>query len=174
MTSRKKRTAKVKILGLDTSSSRTGFSVIRADLGGREKVEFLKHGSFSLNPKDCVGKRIVEFRDHLRGLIKKHKPHVVAAEMHHIRFVKTAKTLLKFMGIVVSEAYDATGVELDEISQRTIRSVLGCKSRTRKEAKEEVRQILERDHGIEVENDDESDAVAVALIAAGRLRKAHR
>jgi Holliday junction resolvasome RuvABC endonuclease subunit len=168
---KKKKIDRPKILGLDTSSVRTGYAVVQIDLRKRKKIEFLDHGSFQVG-KGGIGERLVRFQKEIRRILERNKPDTAAIERHHLRFVKTAQTLFKFAGVAITEAAAATSREVDEINQETIRSVLGCVPRTRKEAKEEIMRILRDDYGVEVENDDEGDAVAVAIVGAGRLRKA--
>jgi len=166
---------KIRILGLDSSSGVTGWALLETDFTARSKI--LKTGKFTT--KSHIGKklrpmaeRLVDFHLSLVALFEDTRPDYVAFEAHHIAKLKAAMTILKFMGVGLRTARAYTHKEVIEISPAEIRSDLRCKGK-REEAKEAVRVTVNKMFGLTIEKgqEDISDAVAVAIVATGRVRQ---
>jgi len=169
---------KIRILGFDSSSGITGWALLETDLVSKSKI--LDKGMFTT--KSHISKklrpmadRLVDFYRNLDALFKKARPDYVAFEQHHIAKLKAAITILKFMGVGLCAAKAYTGREVIELSPAKIRSDLRCKG-LRNEAKEAVRKTVNKmfDLAIEPGQEDISDAVAVAIVATGRIRQLER
>jgi Holliday junction resolvasome RuvABC endonuclease subunit len=164
----------IKILAFDSSSGVTGWALLTTTLrGGKIKLKEFDH--FKIRAK--VGKktrsipeRLDEFSHEIMALLSRHKPDYVAFEEHHINRINAAKVLLKFMGVGLQLAYQCTGKDPIELSPREIRTQLKINWMSRDIAKEMVKQEVEEFFGITVEIDDESDAIALAMASAGKVR----
>jgi Holliday junction resolvasome RuvABC endonuclease subunit len=164
-----------KILAFDSSSGITGWALLTVPISAGRKIKLLKFGHFKI--KSAVGKktrpipeRLVEFGECIEDLIRQHSPAYVAFEEHHISKIKAAKTLFKFMGVGLEIAYRYTKREVIEMTPREIRTNIGINWMSRDIAKELVKKEIENFFNVKVKIDDESDAIALAIAAAGKVR----
>lgn len=164
----------MRILAFDTSSGVTGWALIKS---GRE-ISVLDYGHFETKSKKGktllpMGERLALFKENIlplfNGLIGTKSPYV-AVEEHHVHQIKAAKTLMKFMGVFLLIAYEKVGNRIIEISPRKVRTELGVTEMKRDPAKKAIRRIVEKMFGIKVNCFDESDAIAVGIVAAGQIR----
>lgn len=167
--------AAIKILAFDSSSSDTGWALLSVPLKTDRKIKLLKFGHFKI--QSSVGKktrpipeRLVEFGENIGDLVWQHAPTYVAFEEHHINKIKAAKTLFKFMGVALEIAYRYTEKEVIELTPRKIRTQIGITWMGRDIAKAMVKTEVEKFFGIKVKTEDESDAIALAIVAAGKVR----
>jgi Holliday junction resolvasome RuvABC endonuclease subunit len=151
------------ILGLDTSSVVTGWAKI--EWTGKE-VRWIDSGTFRVIPSRPLGQRLHDFRERVDQLLGFHpSPTVMAIEKSHIRFIKTAVTLAKFIGIAEELAWAHGLRETAEINASRVRRLIGSKS------KEETQKIVNEKFGLKITILDESDALAVAWASPSEIRK---
>jgi crossover junction endodeoxyribonuclease RuvC len=112
-------------------------------------------------------KRLAEVARRLRGVIAEHTPQAAAIEeVFYSANVKTALKLAQVRGVALLTAAEA-GLELGEYSPLEIKtSVVGYGRAEKRQVKLMVKSLLELDR--ELESEDASDAVAVAICHATR------
>jgi Holliday junction resolvasome RuvABC endonuclease subunit len=113
------------ILGLDVSSTSTGFCV-------------LKRGRFTKSPKDfgvispdknlSLGEKLVFFRDSLQRLLEKYKPTKVVIEDVFIRHKSVVVLLSRFSGVAI-EVCTKAGLEPELLTATEVRAVFGLKNK---------------------------------------------
>lgn len=163
----------VKILGFDSSSGVTGWALVTTNFRTAIKLKEFDH--FKIRPRKgkktrSIPERLDEFSHEIMALLSRLKPDYVAFEEHHINKISAAKVLFKFMGVGLQLAYQCTGREIIELTPREIRTEIGINWMGGEIAKEMVLQAVEKFFDITVDIEDESDAIAVAMVAVGRVR----
>jgi Holliday junction resolvasome RuvABC endonuclease subunit len=167
------------LLAFDSSSTTTGWALMGVPLSPGGKIKLKKFGHFKIRTARTkkkkripipIPKRLVDFADTIEALIRDLKPAYIAFEEHHIAKASAAKTILKFMGVALEIAYRYTEKEVIEIGSRKIRTELGITWMGRDIAKAMVKTEVEKFFGIEVEIEDESDAIALGMVSASRVK----
>lgn len=157
-TKKSRRKAKVKILGLDPSSTATGWALISP-----EGPALLEAGTFHLKKKS-LDDRLIEFRSLLTDLLKKLDPDVVAAESPFIGRLKgnAASALYQIRAVIVLTCMDL-GIPLVFYTPKEARKIVLGQGSLRKEA---VSRAMRSRFG-DIGDDHACDAACVALAAAG-------
>src|SRR5947209_9554083 len=114
---------RVRVLGIDCGSQRTGYGVIDSD-GGEHRM--IAAGVICTSPKWPFEKRLLEIAQGLRGLIREHTPELAAVEgIFHSANVKTALKLAHVRGVALLAIAEA-GIDLAEYSPLEVKmSVVG-------------------------------------------------
>lgn len=111
------------VLGLDVSSSRTGFCVIKNGRWTKSKSSFgtiVPVGSY-------LGEKLVSFRDQLEAVLKRVSPtHVIIEDIFSGPNVSTMKTLARFSGVAIELCRRLVGTEALVVNTVRVRSVVGC------------------------------------------------
>ncbi len=147
------------VLGIDCGTEKTGFGVIESD-GLTHRL--ITAGVIRTNPKDALSKRLLEIAVGLRKTIDEFQPRTGAIEeVFHAVNVKTALKLCHVRGVAMLVIAEA-GMSLGEYSPLEVKtSVVGYGRAEKKQVQLMVRSLLRLDR--EIESEDASDAVAVAI-----------
>jgi crossover junction endodeoxyribonuclease RuvC len=158
----------MRVLGIDCGTERTGYGVIESD--GRAH-RMVAAGVIRTSPKEPLETRLAAIAAGLRKLISEHAPQAAAVEaVFYSNNVKTALKLAHVRGVALLTIAEA-GLELGEYSPLEIKtSVVGYGRAEKRQVQMMVRSLLGLER--EVESEDASDAVAVAICHATR-RAAH-
>ena len=154
------------LLGLDIATYKSGWAVLNV---GDGPLELVSYGLIDLPTKKSVklGQRLHLFREHLQAIIVEHEPDRVVIEDAHIRFIKSAKSLLKTHGIALGIVWQLLQKEVSYIQPAKIRGILGCKDKTGARLAVNERFELE----LTEEQEDISDAIATAWAGYSAVRK---
>jgi len=164
----------VRVLGIDCGSERTGYGVIESDGLDHRMVAA---GVIQTNPKWPFERRLLAIAHGLRELIQEHTPEFAAVEgIFYSANVKTALKLAHVRGVALLTVAEA-GMELAEYSPLEVKiSVVGYGRAEKRQVQMMVQTLLRL--SAQVESEDASDALAVAICHATRessnRRLAHR
>lgn len=153
----------MRILGVDCGSERTGYGVIESD-GRRHRM--LAAGVIRTNPKSALNARLLEIARGLRDVIGEFAPEAAAVEeVFHSHNPKTALKLAHVRGVALLAIAEA-GIELGEYSPLEVKtSVVGYGRAEKQQVQLMVKNLL----GLsELQSEDASDAIAVAICHATR------
>jgi crossover junction endodeoxyribonuclease RuvC len=154
----------MRILGIDCGIEHTGYGLIESD--GRSH-QIIAAGSISTHPREPLQNRLRIIAEGLRQVISAHSPDVAAVEeVFYAQNVKTALKLSHARGVVLLTIAE-TGLPLGEYSPLEIKtSVVGYGRAEKHQVKRMVQSLL----GLadEIESEDASDALAVAICHATR------
>jgi len=158
----------VRVLGIDCGSERTGYGVIDTD-GVEHRM--VAAGVIRTSPKWRFEKRLFEIARELRRLIGEYAPETAAVEgIFYAANVKTALKLAHVRGIALLAIAEAA-MEVAEYSPLEIKmSVAGYGRADKRQVQTMVRALLRLP---EIESEDASDALAVAICHATH-ESAHR
>jgi len=166
-----KNCACTRILGIDPGSAICGWAVIESERG--EDSHLIASGCIKTHKKDSTAKRLQILHDELSSVIKKYHPAEAAVEQ--LFFVQNVKT-----GIAVGQA---RGVVLLALSQADIKifeyeptqvklALVGYGRADKRQVQSMVKLILKLDKVIT--QDDEADAVAIAICHINHANHANR
>lgn len=151
------------ILGLDPGSTRVGYGLIRKEKSG---LKFIKSGLLKIISKD-KGQRLWELEKSFSRLLKKEKPDLAAIEkLYFAKNLKTAMEVAESRGILTLLIIKHK-IPLLEYTPSEIKSgITGYGRADKKTILKIVAKILKI--GKIQGGDDAADALAAAIIAAGR------
>jgi crossover junction endodeoxyribonuclease RuvC len=153
----------MRILGIDPGTSRIGYGLIDGD-----KSKLIRYGVIEAKEKELTGK-IANLTAQLRILLSETSPDLIAIEkLYFAKNQKTAMDVAQARGAILSICLEKK-IPTVEYSPNEVKSqVAGYGLADKKAVAKMVRLILK------VESlsgyDDASDALAIALTAAGRQR----
>ena len=152
----------MRVLGIDCGTERTGYGVIDSD--GRLH-RMLAAGVITTDPKAALETRLLRIAHGLREMIAEYKPDAAAVEeVFHAVNVKTALKLAHARGVALLTVAEG-GLPLGEYSPLEVKtSVVGYGRAEKRQVKTMVRSLLHLDR--ELESEDASDAIAVAICHA--------
>lgn len=150
------------ILGIDPGIADTGFGLISAN-GSR--LICLDYGSIKTSSKKSLSIRLLELGTELDGLIKKHKPDIIAVE--ELYFCNNAKTALivgQARGVVLYVAMQ-NGLPLKNFTPLQVKQAVSTYG---KADKGQVQRMVKMILGLKEipKPDDAADALAVAICGA--------
>lgn len=154
------------ILGLDPGLADTGFGVIKKE---KDKFRLIECGSIKTKAGRDQSERLLELRNKLIAIIKKHRPAVAAVE--ELFFAKNAKTALavaQARGVILLTAREQ-GLTVREFTPLEVKMALTGYGRA---DKNQIQQMVKTVLGLESvpKPDDAADALAVA-ICCGQTKK---
>lgn len=118
-----------KILGLDVSSSSTGYCIIN---NGRLLKSSL--GTINPNNKGSYGERLQYFAEHLAHLLQKHQPDsVIVEDIFKGPNIKTFKTLAMFRGVCFLTVFNETGKNPVSVMPTEARKLVGTDGITKED-----------------------------------------
>ena len=164
----------MRVLGIDCGSERTGYGVIESDGLDHRMVAA---GFIRTNTKWPFERRVLVIANGLRELIQEHAPEFAAVEgIFYSANVKTALKLAHVRGVALLAVAEA-GMKLAEYSPLEVKiSVVGYGRAEKGQVQMMVQTLLRLPS--QVESEDASDALAVAICHATRessnRRLAHR
>ena len=140
------------IWALDLSLRNSGFCVFD------DKRNILQIGSIPTTAKDSDGVRLKTIADSLIKVSKKFPADIIIIEKGFFRFYKASQQLNKVLGLVNYLFWDIKQVYY---APTTIKKTITGSGKAKKE---EVKDCVLLEYpNISIENDDESDALAVGL-----------
>ena len=156
--------ARMRVLGIDCGTELTGYGVIETD--GRTH-RLIAAGYIRTSTKAPLKRRLLEIARGLREVICQHAPECAAVEeVFYSANVKTALKLSHARGVALLTIAEA-GLPLGEYSPLEVKtSVVGYGRAEKSQVKLMVRSLLGLEY--EIESEDASDAVAVAICHATR------
>jgi crossover junction endodeoxyribonuclease RuvC len=155
-------------LGIDPGTRRVGYGVI---LQERNEAIFVEAGIMPIKSKDDVG-ALEDLKRGLDKLIQKHEPDVLAIEkLYFAKNQKTALAVAQARGVILLAAREH-GLRIREYSPNEVKmGVTGYGAADKKAVLKMVRLILKKP-GLAL-IDDASDALALAIMAAGERGYPH-
>jgi len=160
----------MRVLGIDCGTEKTGYGMIESDGLSHRLVTA---GVIRTSPKDPLSKRLLEIGDGLRKIISEFHPDGGAIEeVFHAVNVKTALKLCHVRGVAMLVIAEA-GISLGEYSPLEVKtSVVGYGRAEKQQVQLMVCSLLKLDR--QIESEDASDAVAVAICHATHLSSMQR
>lgn len=153
------------ILGLDVSSSSTGYAVLR---NGRWTKSATSFGKIKIPSSLPLSQRLVQFRDSLQEVILKVKPtHIIIEDVFSGRNVATMKLLARFNGVAVELSRRLLGKDPTITLTAAVRSGLAC-GKSKEEAFSFICKKYKLDWTFNTMN-DVTDALALALYRHAQL-----
>ena len=149
-------------LGIDPGTRRVGYGVVRKDGGD---IVFVAAGLLDIKSGDDIA----ALREAKRGtdrLIKKYNPDVVGVEkLYFAKNQKTAIAVAQARGIILLSASEHD-VPIKEYAPNEVKSKITGYGFADKEAVSKMVRLILGKHDLKIV-DDASDALAIAIIAAG-------
>ncbi len=160
----------MRVLGIDCGTERTGFGIVDSD--GRTHT-LVDCGVIRTSSKALLGERLHEIASELRARIGSFAPDMAAVEeVFYAVNVKTAVKLSHVRGVALLVIAEA-GVEFAEYSPLEVKSsVVGYGRAEKQQVKKMVATLLRLER--EIESEDASDALAIAICHANRHATALR
>lgn len=152
-------------LGIDPGTRRVGYGLV---LKTGNSLRLIDAGILKINSENDIG-ALLEIKTELSSIISTHCP--VAAGIEKLFFSKNQKTALQVAearGVALVCCAEA-GIKILELSPNEVKSgITGFGSADKKAVLKMVRLIL-KEPSLEV-IDDASDALALAILTAGRAK----
>jgi Holliday junction resolvasome RuvABC endonuclease subunit len=151
------------ILGLDISSSCTGWAVLKR--GRFYKRVDLDYGWIKPKAKLSPAKKLNFFRQELKKIIEIVKPDLIIAEdVFYYKNPKVLKILSRFQGVAMESIYNDFEIEIFTVAVTELRSIFGT------QAKENIFNIIKEKFKLDPtwefsEYNDITDAIAVSYFA---------
>lgn len=157
------------ILGIDPGYERLGISILEINQNNHPKEKLIFSDCFTTNKKDPHERRLGEIMIHIEKIIKKYKPNILAIEKVFFTVnQKTAMAVAESRGVILAVA-GSMNVKIIEFSPTEIKSgVAGYGNANKKDIKFMVPKILKTN--LTTTQDDEIDAIAIAICASATLR----
>ena len=154
-------------LGLDISSTTSGWAVVDAAPGG-SKPRLLASGIVRMNrhKNDSIGLRLERLFDELVPILKEWMPARAALEAGYAHNSGTTTRRLAMASGVAVLVCHAAGVPVDEVPPSKVKKAIGGHGHAEKERMESAVRMLCAGCPAAFASDDESDAVSVALYGA--------
>ncbi len=154
------------ILGIDPGSRRVGYGLIKQS--GGHKLELLGAGLLPIKSKSEEG-ALLEIRLGLLDLISKNSPGVLVIEkLFFSRNQKTAIAVAQARGAIILTCAEK-GLKIQEVSPNEVKSGIGGYGLADKRAVLKMVRLILNQPDLRL-IDDASDALAIAIFGAGRLR----
>jgi crossover junction endodeoxyribonuclease RuvC len=157
------------ILGIDPGIEKVGIAIIEITPNNKKKETVVYSECFMTDKKIEIHKRLALIYKRMQEIIKKYSPTIVAIE--HIFFSvnqKTAIVVAEARGVILASA-GINNLEIIELTPNEIKqSVTGYGKATKKDIIKMIPKII--DLPTKSLQDDEIDAIAIALSASSRLR----
>lgn len=143
----------MKILGLDTSTTSTGYAVL-------DNNKLLSYGTIKTPKKADLLDKIIYIEEHIKQIIKaKEIEFIVIEDLAVTRSASTTKALAGLLYHLLTE-FRKRDLLVVQARPSEWRKVCGIKGKCRKELKENAIQHVKNVYNIDV-NDDEADAICI-------------
>lgn len=144
----------MKILGLDTSTSATGFAILN-------EKKIIESGVIKPSKKDDAIKRIIYIEKEIMRLSDKYRPQIIVIEeMVTFRNANSLRVLIALIYHLVIE-FTKKGIKVCLVRPSVWRKTCGIKGRVRSEYKINAIKYIKEKYNKEV-SDDEADAICIA------------
>ena len=149
------------ILGIDPGTATTGYGVIR---GGKD-LQCIDYGVIETGAKLPPAERLKIINRELDGIIKKHKPSIMAVErLYFFKNLKTAMPVSQAKGVIMFTAA-ARNLPVREFTPPQVKmAVAGYGKADKKQIQKMVKTLLKLKE--EPKPDDAADALAIAVCCA--------
>lgn len=156
----------MRILGIDPGSSRIGYGLI--EKGAGQKLALLDYGVIEISPRLPKEKMLAVGR-RMKELVSSMQPDIAAVET--LYFSKNQKTAIEVAGArgVILYVLQDEGVEIVEYGPGEIKAAVAGYGNADKQAVAKMVKMILNITEL-VGHDDASDALAVAITAAGHLK----
>jgi crossover junction endodeoxyribonuclease RuvC len=156
------------ILGIDPGIEKLGIAILKIDKTSQTREEVLYSECFMTSSKDTVQDRLASIYSKIIEIVKEYKPTIVAIEK--IFFTvnqKTAVVVAQARGTVLA-AIGQNMLPIIELTPTEIKeSITGYGRATKKDIIKMIPKIIKlKTNSLQ---DDELDAIAIALTAAPRI-----
>ncbi len=153
------------ILGIDPGTARMGYGIIKKEGG---KTLFLDAGILRTHEADGVH-ILIQIKLGLEEIIKKWKPEIMAIEkVYFSKNQKTAMSVAEARGVAILTGLE-NGLEIREYSPNEIKSGLTGYGHADKRGVAKMVNLALGTPKLKI-IDDASDALAIAIFAAGAIR----
>tara|TARA_B100000989_G_C19527588_1_gene467756 strand:- start:2593 stop:3090 length:498 start_codon:yes stop_codon:yes gene_type:complete len=152
------------ILGLDPGLSSTGWGVIE-NLGNKD--EHIDNGAIVTNQKKDIGFRLEKIFNELNKIINNFKPNYLSVENIFINInPESSIKLAEARGVIFLSA-SINRIHISEYSPNQVKkNLVGYGHATKIQIKQMLKRLFP---GINIHNNDSSDALAVAICHSMRL-----
>ena len=148
------------VIGLDVSSTSTGWAVLKSKrFYKREGIDF---GLIKPHKKLVLAEKLNYFRSELSKVISRVSPDVVGIEdIFLLRNVKTLKLLGRFSGVAIETVYDFSGVVPYIVQVKESRVQWGTQDK--EEVFEKIKNKYKMNEWLFKKHNDLTDAISIAL-----------
>lgn len=156
----------MKILGIDPGIGRMGYAIVTTS---GNKAVLLECGCITTEAKTPEPQRLLEIKNDLTTIIKKHKPEIMCIEsLFFANNAKTAMTVGQARGVAVVMGAEA-GMQIIEMTPLQVKIAITGYG---KADKAQVQRMLLTIFGIKKipKPDDAADAAAIAWAGIGRVK----
>lgn len=156
----------MKILGIDPGIGRMGYAIVTAN---GNKAVLVECGCITTESKTAEPQRLLEIKNDLETIIKKHKPEILCIEsLYFANNAKTAMTVGQARGVAVVMGAEA-GMQIIEMTPLQVKIAITGYG---KAEKSQVQRMLLTIFGIKKipKPDDAADAAAIAWAGIGRIK----
>jgi len=157
------------ILGIDPGTARVGYGVIKKEGG---KVLFLDAGILKIKKQE--GQHIfLQIKIGLEQIIKKWRPEILAVEkVYFSKNQKTAMSVAEARGVIILTGLEA-GLKVKEFSPNEVKAGITGYGHADKQGVAKMVNLALETPRLKV-IDDASDALAIAIFAAGAMKLEYR
>ena len=156
------------IIGIDPGTATTGYGVIKKT---KSQLMCLAYGSITTPAKQANNLRLQKIYKETLGLIKKHKPDIIAIEkLFFFKNLKTVMPVAESRGVILLACCESKA-QIKELTPLQIKmGICGYGRAEKKQIQKMVKEILKLK---EIPKpDDASDALAAAICCSFNLSKA--
>lgn len=146
----------MKVLGLDTSTTSTGYAVIDT-----ETKKIISYGTIKTPKENDIFDKIIYIEDHIKQIVKsKEIEFVIVEDLAVTRSAITTKVLAGLLYHLLVE-FRKRDLLVVQVRPSEWRSFCNIKGKYRKELKENTIKHIQERYDLNV-NDDEADAICIA------------
>jgi len=141
------------ILSIDSGIEKTGYAVFK-------DKKYLTSALIKTSKNNLTELRLKEIFNQLKKVIKKHKPEVIILEQ--LFFFKNQKTAIRVsqaQGVILLLAAE-NKIKVEYLTPLQIKQIITGYGKADKKA---VQKMIKLETGININQDDEADAVAIGL-----------
>jgi len=155
------------VIGIDPGTARIGYGAIKKEYG---KISFLDAGILKIEKSRPA---LLQIKNELDSLLRKWKPDIMGVEkVYFSKNQKTALSVAEARGVILLAGFEA-GVEIKECSPNEVKSGLTGYGHADKRGVAKMVNLALGTPNLKI-IDDASDALAIAIFAAGTLRAGKR
>lgn len=156
----------MRIIGIDPGIGRTGYAIIAYD---SKQTNLVACGCITTSPKTLGATRLLEIKNDISDIIKKHKPDTMCIEsLFFAANAKTAMSVGQARGVVLLTACEL-GLKIIELTPLQVKMAATGYGKADKAQVQRMVQKLLRLKKIP-KPDDAADAAAIAWAGIGRFR----
>lgn len=145
------------VMGIDSSTSSTGWAILYEQDG---EIELVKYGSIKPEGKNTI-RKIITILDELKKIRRENDPEMVVIEDLNVsRNMRSTKVLAGLL-IAIEIDLERAHYLVQELKPSEWRKLTGIKGRKREEQKKNsIQHVWDKYH--KIVNDDEADAICIA------------